>query len=77
LERIGINDQSPAYILFSPPEFSKVQNTGNTLSWDNVEQYITMRDGTRKRVPFEIGADVLLKYSRPEKPEMTLEISIK
>jgi len=45
-----------------------------SLSWSNVEQYITMRNGEKVKVPYEIGADILLKYSQPEKSELSLKI---
>ena len=74
LKRINVEKESPAYILFDSNEFAKVELTDNTLSWNNVEQYITMRNGEKMRVPFEIGADVLLKNSQPEKSELSLEL---
>ncbi len=74
LKRINVEKESPAYILFDSNEFAKVELTYNTLSWNNVEQYITMRNGEKMRVPFEIGADVLLKNSQPEKSELSLEL---
>lgn len=74
LKRINVEKESPAYILFDSNEFAKVELTDNTLSWNNVEQYITMRNGEKRRVPFEIGADVLLKNSQPEKSELSLEL---
>ncbi|MBA4411376.1 MAG: transcriptional regulator [Odoribacter sp.] len=33
-----------------------------------------MRNGEKMKVPYEIGADVLLKYSQPEKSELSLKI---
>jgi DNA-binding XRE family transcriptional regulator len=74
LRKIGIDSDAPAHILFDSNEFGKVKLEGNTLSWSNVDQYITARDGKKIRVPFEIGADVLLKYSQPEKSELSLRI---
>jgi len=74
LKKIGVIKDSPVYILFNPDEFSKVEIQGHTLSWSNVEQYITMRNGKEMQVPFEIGADVLLKYSQPEKSELSIKI---
>lgn len=74
LKKIGVNERSPAYILFDSNEFAKVELEGNTLSWSNVEQYITMRNGKKMKVPYEIGADVLLKYSQPEKSELSVKI---
>jgi DNA-binding XRE family transcriptional regulator len=73
-KKIGVNESSPAYILFDSNEFAKVELEGNTLSWSNVEQYITMRNGKKMKAPYEIGADVLLKYSQPEKSELSLKI---
>jgi len=66
---IGAKDSPSTSTLFNPKEFAKVTLVDNTLSWDNVEQYISSKSGDKMRVPFEIGADVLLKYSQPEKSE--------
>lgn len=74
LKSINVDKQSPAYILFDSNEFAKVELIDNTLSWNNVEQYITMRNGKKMKVPYEIGADVLLKYSQPEKSELSLKL---
>ena len=74
LKKIGIKETSPAYILNNPEEFSKVKLVDNTLSWKNVEQYITLKNGKKQRVPFEIGADILLRYSKPEKSEFVIKI---
>lgn len=71
---IGLKKDSPAWILTNPEEFKKVRVDNNTLSWTNVEQYVTKLDGSKIQVPFEIGADVLLKYSKPEKSELMLKI---
>ena len=74
LKRINVEKNSPAYVLFDSNEFAKVELIDNTLSWNNVEQYITMRNGEKRKVPYEIGADVLLKYSQPEKSELSLKL---
>jgi DNA-binding XRE family transcriptional regulator len=74
LKQINVNKNSPAQILFNPTEFAKAELVGNTLSWSNVEQYITMRNGEKMKVPYEIGADVLLKYSHSEKSELSLKL---
>jgi DNA-binding XRE family transcriptional regulator len=74
LMKIGVDENSPAYVLFDEKEFKKVIIENNTLSWSNVEQYITMRNNEKLRVHFEIGADVLLKYSRPEKSDSSFNI---
>jgi ribosome-binding protein aMBF1 (putative translation factor) len=57
-----------------PQKFAKVELSNNTLSWGNVEQYITDKNNRKVKVPFEIGADILLKYSNPDKMEMTYKI---
>lgn len=74
LHGIEITTESPAYILFDEKEFAKVKLEGNTLSWDNVEQFITLPDGSPLKVPFEIGADILLKYSELEPAEFVHKI---
>ncbi len=74
LKRIEMDEKSPASILYNPNEFAKVELQNNTLSWNNVEQYMTSRNKEKVKVPYEIGADVLLKYSRPEKSELALKI---
>jgi DNA-binding XRE family transcriptional regulator len=71
---IGIDRNSPAFILYNQTDFEKAILVGNTLSWSNVEQYITLRNWEKQKVPFEIGADVLLKYSRPEKMDLMIKI---
>lgn len=74
LKQFKVDKNSPAYILFESNEFAKVELAGNTLSWSNVEQFISMRDGKKMKVPYEIGADVLLKFSQPEKSEPSLKL---
>ncbi len=71
---IGIKDKSPASILFRMEEFEKADLQNNTLSWNNVEQFIRLNNGDQVKVPFEVGADVLLKYSHPEKTELMQKI---
>ncbi len=65
-KQINLESNPSLKILFNKDEFSKVILDSNTLSWNNVEQYITLKNGERKKVPFEIGADVLLKFSTPD-----------
>ena len=64
---LNVTSDSPEYILFDEIEFAKVKLEEHTLSWDNVPQYMHLPNGEKKRVPYEIGADVLLTYSKPEK----------
>jgi len=74
LLKIGVEENSPGSILFNQDEFEKVEIENSTLSWSNVEQYITVRNNEKVKVPFEIGADVLLKYSQTEKSTAVLKI---
>jgi len=74
LNKLNITDNSPISILYESVELKKVELDNNTLSWGNVEQYITMRNKQKQKVPFQIGADVLLKHSRPEKSDLALKI---
>ena len=61
-------------ILKNADEFAKAELKNNTLSWSNVEQVITDKNGKKVKVPFEIGADVLLKYSKAEVTGITSKI---
>jgi len=65
-KKLEISNDSPIMILKDSDEFAKVELKNNTLSWSNVEQFITDKNGKKVKVPFEIGADVLLKYSSTE-----------
>ena len=65
-KKLDINNDSPIMILKNSDEFAKVELKNNTLSWSNVEQFITDKNSKKVKVPFEIGADVLLKYSSTE-----------
>jgi len=71
---IGMKEGSPAWVLYDFNEFKKVKLVNHTLSWDNVEQYISAREGGKIKVPFEIGADVLLKYSQAENSDSDLKV---
>jgi len=71
---VGVNDDSPAHILYHPSNFAKVILEENTLSWHNVIQYITLRNGEKMLVPFKIGADILYNFSHSEPSENTLKL---
>ena len=73
-KRLEINNNSPFMILKNADEFAKAELKNNTLSWSNVEQFITDKNGKKVKVPFEIGADVLLKYSKAEVTGITSKI---
>lgn len=68
-----VSKTDPEHKLLNPNEFAKVQIEGHTLSWNNVDLFITSVDGEKKKVPFEVGADTL--YSLSEIDEK-LRISI-
>lgn len=74
LDKLKLAENSPARLLYNPKEFEKIELEDNTLSWNDVEQHITMRNKEKMKVPFQIGADVLLKYSTPEKSELAQRI---
>lgn len=65
-KKLEIKNDSPIMILNDPKEFAKVELSNSTLSWNNVDQFITGKNDKKIKVPFEIGADILLKYSNPE-----------
>jgi DNA-binding XRE family transcriptional regulator len=65
-KKLEINHDSPIMILKNSDEFAKVELKNNTLSWSNVEQFITDKNSKKVKVPFEIGSDVLLKFSSTE-----------
>lgn len=58
-----VTKADPEHKLLNPAEFAKVKIEGYTLSWNNVEIYMTGLDGKKKKVPFEVGADTLYKLS--------------
>ena len=74
LDKLNLIEGSPARVLYSKDEFAEVTIKDNTLSWDNVEQYITMKDGNKIRTSYQIGPDVLLQYSEPEFPGKGINI---
>lgn len=74
LKKIDLDESSPVLILYKTEEFAKVELKNNTLSWNNVDQFISSRNKEKIRVPFEIGADILLRYSQPEKSDLVLKI---
>ena len=74
LSDIGTDKDSPVSILYNEEEFAKAELLNNTVSWSNVEQFISLKNKEILKVPFEIGADVLLKYSHPEKSDTLIKI---
>jgi DNA-binding XRE family transcriptional regulator len=73
-ESFGVKPIDPEHLLFNQKEFAKVELVDYTLSWRNVKQYITMIDGKREKLPYEIGPDVLYKYSKPERKDPSTRI---
>jgi transcriptional regulator with XRE-family HTH domain len=63
-DQFGIKQNPTLARLLNPREFKKVELANNTLSWNNVQQYIFFND-KKIKVPFEVGADVLYKMSSP------------
>ncbi len=73
LPKIGIDKKSPAAKLYNPAVFKKFNIQNNTLSWKSIQQQIPWGKEIRK-VPFEIGADVLFKFSEPVMENSNLPI---
>ena len=69
-----LSEDFPSSILMDPAEFAKVELEDYTLSWKNVELYITGRNNERIKVPFDIGPDTLYDLSHPDKSEKTTRI---
>ncbi|HXA02800.1 MAG TPA: helix-turn-helix transcriptional regulator [Cytophagaceae bacterium] len=65
-EEWKVTKDDPEYKLLNPNEFAKVKIANHTLSWDNVDLYITDLDRKKKKVPFEVGADTLYELSSPD-----------
>lgn len=68
-----VTKSDPEYKLMNPAEFEKVKIANHTLSWDNVDLFITGFDGKKKKVPYEVGADTLFELSEVDEK---LNISI-
>jgi DNA-binding XRE family transcriptional regulator len=59
-----VTKADPEYKLLNPAEFAKVKLVNHTLSWNNVDVFITESTGRKLKVPFEIGADTLYTLSK-------------
>jgi len=70
---MGLSRRAGIRKLSIPKEFKKVQLNNNTLSWHNAGDSVVFK-GKKIRVPFEIGADVLFKYSKKDLLVSTLAI---
>lgn len=68
-----VKKTDPEYILLNPKEFAKVKIEGYTLSWNNVDLYVTWFDKKKVKVPFEVGADTLYELSEID-VKLTLSI---
>jgi DNA-binding XRE family transcriptional regulator len=61
-----VTKHDPEFKLLSPTEFAKVKLANHTLSWSNIELSITDLDGKKKKVPFDVGADILYDLSEAD-----------
>lgn len=61
-----VTKADPEYKLLTPSEFAKVKIVNNTLSWNNVDLFMTGTNGKKVKVPFEIGADTLFGLSKAD-----------
>ena len=62
-----VTKADPEYKLFSPNEFAKVKLVSHTLSWNNIDVFITGTNKKKIKVPFEVGADTLYNLSKTDK----------
>jgi DNA-binding XRE family transcriptional regulator len=51
------------YQLYQPNEFKKVCVENDTLTWHNLTNYLTDKNGNKIKVPFDVGPDVLYELS--------------
>ena len=51
------------YPLKIPREFEKVALVNNTLTWRNIQPYITNEDGKIQQTVYDVGADILYGLS--------------
>jgi DNA-binding XRE family transcriptional regulator len=70
---IDLDKKSAAGQLYNPEVFKKFNIKNHTLSWKNVEQEIPW-GGTVRKLPFEIGADTIFKYSKPADNQGNIKI---
>lgn len=61
------------YKLLNSNEFARVKIKNHTLSWDNVDVYITGPDNKKVKVPYEVGADTLYALSEVDE-KLTISI---
>ncbi len=61
-----VTKANPEHILLNPAEFAKVKVVNHTLSWNNVDLYMTGAKGKKVKVPFEVGADTLYSLSKAD-----------
>ena len=73
-EKLGVEEDSPEYKLFNPVEFARAEIQGTTLSWKNIDLWITRMNGEKGKVPFEIGPDTLYAFSKPDASESNQKI---
>jgi predicted transcriptional regulator len=59
--------------LLEPGELEKVKVVNYTLSWENVEVFITSINKQKEKVAFEVGADTLYHLSE-EDEELKMSI---
>ena len=74
LRQLAVTKKSAAYKLFDESEFKQVTLNNYTLSWPNVITTIELKNGTVLSLPYEIGADVLFKWSEPDIQREDLKI---
>lgn len=66
LQSLSLKASNPGYALQQPNKLKEVTLAEGTLRWPNILTSITGKNGQKLTFPFEIGADILYKYSTPD-----------
>jgi DNA-binding XRE family transcriptional regulator len=61
-----VSKSDPEHKLLTPNEFAKAKVINHTLSWNNVDLFITGSNEKKVKVAFEVGADTLYKLSKTD-----------
>ncbi|MFN3530121.1 MAG: helix-turn-helix domain-containing protein [Bacteroidia bacterium] len=66
LQSLSLKASNPGHALQQANKLKEVTLAEGTLRWPNILTSITGKNGQKLTFPFEIGADVLYKYSTPD-----------
>lgn len=71
---LHVTPKDVAHKLFDEDVFKQVTVNNYTLSWLNMITNVSLKNGKTLSLPFEIGADVLFKWSEPDRQRQELKI---